>query len=752
LRLLSLFAAVSLSLFISSTPVLAGPLTGRILDPSGRPVPGAQVILSTDRGVQRTALTDPDGRFALSAPDTGRFDVLVAAPGLRAEPTTLTGTPSGHDLGAVTLSISAISESVVVSAAQVDVALSQAAASVTVITAREIQDRQLHTVAEALRSVPGLAVAATGGFGAVTGVFPRGGESNYTLVFVDDVPVNGFGGDFDFAHLSTANVERIEVVRGPQSALFGSNAIGAVIRVVTRRGGPPAGAASLEAGSFGTSRFTASGSGSLKAWEWGAAAERFESDGLNGRRTHAGHEVRNDDYLRHALSATGGWRDEGGAAVRGNVSFSRDDRGIPGAFGSNPIGVFSGIDEVSRGDYHRWAASLSGALPVNERVRTQAQLGFSRTAGEFASPFGLSESTSRRLNARLQADVALAPALDISAGFDVLTERAGSTYITGSTFTPVPIERLVAGYFTEARWNQRQRLFVTAGLRLDDIRRAALESSPDAFSPRPATASESIVSVNPKVSAAWFVRPDAGNHTKARASIGTGIRPPDGFEIAFTDNPALKPERSISAEAGIEQALLAGRVLVEATGFVNEYDDLIVAVGSFAESSRYRTDNISNARARGFELAGTARTRLHALAPIDVEARLGYTLVGTEILAVDQGRAAPPPFSVGDPLLRRPRHQLSLDFMAQTGPLTAYFRGGGRGRALDVEPNYGTFGGLFYSSGYSAWNAGASWRLARRIDLFGRVTNLFDRTYEEALGFPAHGRGAVAGLRVAAGR
>src|SRR5690606_23744492 len=135
--------------------------------------------------------------------------------------------------------VSAVTESVVVSATQVEVPLSQAASTVSIITGAELEARQIHSVADALRSVPGLTVAATGGTGAVTGVFPRGGESNFTLVFIDDVPVTAFGGEFDFAHLSTVNVERIEIVRGPQSALFGSNAIGAGVRVITRKGGAP---------------------------------------------------------------------------------------------------------------------------------------------------------------------------------------------------------------------------------------------------------------------------------------------------------------------------------------------------------------------------------------------------------------------------------------------------------------------------------------------------------------------------------
>ncbi|HEX6975176.1 MAG TPA: TonB-dependent receptor, partial [Vicinamibacterales bacterium] len=216
--------------------------------------------------------------------------------------------------------------------------------------------------------------------------------------------------------------------------------------------------------------------------------------------------------------------------------------------------------------------------------------------------------------------------------------------------------------------------------------------------------------------------------------------------------PSLKPERSVSAEAGIEQAFASGHALVEATGFYNNYDDLIVAVGSFVEASRYRTDNIANARARGLELAGTARVRIATSTPIDLEWRVAYTLLDTEVLALDRATNAPPPFTVGDPLLRRPRHQASTYLTATSGKLTAYLQGGGRGRALDVEPSYGTFGGLFYAAGYQAWSAGASWRVMRSAEIFGRIDNLFDRDYEEALGFPAPGRGAFVGFRIAAGR
>jgi outer membrane receptor protein involved in Fe transport len=195
--------------------------------------------------------------------------------------------------------------------------------------------------------------------------------------------------------------------------------------------------------------------------------------------------------------------------------------------------------------------------------------------------------------------------------------------------------------------------------------------------------------------------------------------------------------------------LASGHALIEATVFRSAFDDLIVAVGRFQQSSQFLTDNIANARARGLELASTLRGRAGRL---DVQARAGYTFLDTDILAVDNGGAAPPPFDVGEPLLRRPRHQWSLDLIGATGRVSGWIRGGGRGRVLDVEPSLGASEGLFDAPGYAVWHAGATWKLIRQVELFGRVENLFDRRYEEALGFPALGRGAMAGLRIAASR
>ena len=216
------------------------------------------------------------------------------------------------------------------------------------------------------------------------------------------------------------------------------------------------------------------------------------------------------------------------------------------------------------------------------------------------------------------------------------------------------------------RWRSAPRLFVTAGVRVDDIVRDGIDGDPFGFTPRPALPEDRVVSPNPRAAVSYYVRTSdasGGNWSRLHGSAGTGIRPPDAFEIAFTDNPGLKPERSRSVDAGFEQALAGGLVIVDATGFLNRYDDLIVAVGrSLQDYSRYRTDNISNAQAQGLETSFALRTRR------GLEARVTYTFLDAEVLAVDNAAGvAPPPFAVGDWLLRRPRHQANVDLLWRTG-------------------------------------------------------------------------------------
>jgi outer membrane cobalamin receptor len=728
----------------------AGAITGRVVDQDGRPIAGARVLVSGERQPLELVATDKDGVFTFEPRDESRLTLRVAVDGFRAATQTVDVSSTPIDLGSITLLVSAVSESVVVSASQVEVPLSQVTSSVTVVSGAEIETRQMRSVSEALRMVPGLTVASNGGTGTTTSVFPRGGESNYTLVLVDGVPVNAFGGDFDFGHLTTANIERIEVVRGAQSALFGSNAIGSVVRVVTKRGGPPSARLLTEAGPYRTWRIEGSSAGQLGGFEWGTYIDDLRSDGQNGKRTAAGETVNNDDYTRRSGAISAGWRGTAGW-MRGDFRRATDERGFPGPFGSNPIGVYGGIDLVSRGDNERTLGAVAGSVTASPGVRVQGATSIHRVDSEFASPFSDSEAFSRRWAGRAQTDIVLGGGLDVSAGVELQRERAGSTYIKGAQSQEIPVKRRTAGYFGEGRWNAGDRLFVSAGVRVEDIRRERLEEWADAFSPRPVLPADTVVSVNPRVGAAWIANPGAADYTKVRGSFGTGIRPPDGFELAFSDNPELRPERSVSADIGIDQGFAGGHGLLEATAFTSTYDDLIVTVGSFTGSSRYRSDNIANARARGLELALSLRGRVSLRRPVDLSGRFGYTFLSTSVLAIDRSTSAPPPFEVGQRLLRRPTHQFFSDFAATTGTVTLFLRGGGRGAALDVEPSYGTFGGLFEAAGYKVWHAGAAYRFRKVVEIFGRVENMFDRSYEEIYGFPALGRSASVGIRIATG-
>lgn len=724
----------------------SGSLRGVVLDPDDRPVAGARVSLISPLVGSRHSQTDREGRFTFEAVPAAEYEIVAALEGFRADPLTIAVAGGEDRTVTIHLRLSAVTETVVVSAAQIDRPASWTGESLSVLTSAELAARQVESVADALRLVPGLGVTRTGGRGALTTLFPRGGESDFSLVLVDGLRINTFGGGFDFSELGAGEVDRIEVVRGPQSALHGADAIGSVVQIVTKHGAGPIADGLAEGGSFGTSRIVARTQGSRRGWSWSLGGEHLATAGFEGTAPATGERVANDDYRLRQASASAGWQGAAGdIRVRGR--YTSTERGNPGPFGSNPLGFYTKVDRVSRSEGESRQLAVAASRPLGPWVRTRMQAGHHKADGRFVSPFGASFSETRRTSLRGQADIVTTGPFGFSFGAEVQDEQFRNTYVTGRSFRPVPIDRRITGWFGEARYGRGRRVFVTGGIRAERITRSGLEESPDPFVPRPAFADEALVSVNPKIAVAWFLaEPGARGWTKLHAGAGTGIRPPDGFEIAFTDNPSLKPERSRSADAGIEYAWLGGRAMIDATVFVNRYDDLIVAVGSFANASRFRTDNISNARARGLELAGAWRARW------GLDLRASYIWLDTAILAVDRGAGAPPPFTIGDPLLRRPRHRGVLDMLVVRDRVSAFVRLEARGRVLDVEPSYGTFGGLFSAPGYGVVDAGGSLRLSGRLHVFGRIDNVFDRRYEEAFGFPALGRGVTIGARLAVAR
>lgn len=719
----------------------AATLGGTVVDPDGAAVPGASVIVSARGAVVVQTITDASGAFTVDPLPADAYRVSVAHDGFRAAPVDVTLGPDDRRTVTIRLQVSAIAEAVVVSAAQVDLPLSRTPASTTVVTRTDLEQLQHTTVAEALSRVPGVSLARNGGEGSVSSVFSRGGESDFTAVAIDGVPVNAFGGSFDFGHLTTGDVERLEVVRGPQSALWSGGAIGGVIQIITTPQARPGLTASAEAGSRRTRRLSAGVTIPSGDWRLAFSGSRDVSRGYDGRLAANGERVSNDDWTSERAGAS--VRRDGVTRAQLTARLERSERGFPGPFGSDPGGTFPGLDRISRGTND--SVLLGGSLSrVFDRFRPSVQATWYRFESDFASPFGASESGSRRGTARAQVDIRLARPVDATIGAEWLSERATSTFIAGASGAMIPVRRRLASFFAEARADTG-RLFVTAGTRVEHIRREGIAGDPSPFSPRPAIPADARVAVTPRVSASWFARPAnaRGEWTRLRASAGLGIRPPDAFELVFTDNPALAPERTRSVEAGLEHALWRARVVVEATAFVNRYDDLIVTVGrSLSDASRYQSDNISNARARGVEALVSARPGR------GLSAAVAYTFLDSEILAVDRLGVAPPPFAPGDSLIRRPRHQAWAEFRLSGAAISAFAAAGARGRTLDIDPSYGAFGGLFPNTGYISADLGASWRVAQQVEVFGRVTNLFDRRYEEVLGFPAARRGAYIGMRV----
>src|SRR6267154_343593 len=182
---------------------------------------------------------------------------------------------------ALTVQDTVVLKPVVVTATRVPVSIEVVSSAITVLRGVDLEAQGIRTAAEALETVPGAHVAETGSFGGQTSLFLRGGESDYTKVLIDGVPLNQAGGGIDLAHLTTDNIDRIEIVRGPVSVLYGSDAVTGVVQVFTRTGkGPAQLGAELRAGTYGSTEGALDVAGGTEVVSYSARVSRFSSDGL----------------------------------------------------------------------------------------------------------------------------------------------------------------------------------------------------------------------------------------------------------------------------------------------------------------------------------------------------------------------------------------------------------------------------------------------------------------------------------------
>ncbi|MGH9701893.1 MAG: TonB-dependent receptor plug domain-containing protein, partial [Candidatus Acidiferrales bacterium] len=237
-------------------------IQGIVYDPDGRAVPDARVTLFNSLAAIGEKRSDGKGEYRFERLRSGTFTLVAYLPGfsnLSAEVNLASGDRRSIDLH---LKLSAVEEQVIVSASLGGAFATQIGSSVTVVSHDEIENRDAQTVYDSLRGLPGLEINQTGRRGAVTSAFIRGGNSNYNLVMIDGIPLNDFGGGFDFGPIPASGVDHIEVTRGPESALYGSNAVAGVIDIVSTRGeGEPHFDFLGEGGSLGTWRIATGGAG-----------------------------------------------------------------------------------------------------------------------------------------------------------------------------------------------------------------------------------------------------------------------------------------------------------------------------------------------------------------------------------------------------------------------------------------------------------------------------------------------------------
>lgn len=590
-------------------------------------------------------------------------------------------------------------EAVVVTANRVETPEEDVASSTTVITQEEIRSKQRDQVADLLRDVPGLAVMNSGGMGRATSVMVRGAGSDHTLVLIDGVPANDpLTSGFDFGNLSTEDVERIEIVRGSQSVLYGSSATGGVVNVITKRGeaGPPKSSVEAEYGTYDSYRIDGNVSGGSKQLSYYLGAGRSASDGFTAADKNVGNPLPEGQSLNTAtvritsealprtkLEAVARFSD-----ARFNLATTSGvpnlDGEVPGEVGTDRE-LFTRISATTQVTAV-WKPSL--ALTYGHDHRTSDHDNPSNPADSQSS------FDSNRFQALFQNDLSLSEADTLTLGVESALEQ-GSSSETAELDSSIPSKQdLSVGAFAQDQWIS-DGFFATAGARYDAYR--DLDSK-----------------------ATYRLAP--GYHlgsTTLRGSLGTGFKEPSLYQrFSSYGNPLLQPETSVSWDAGVDQQL-GKSVKVGAGYFHTNYENEIDFAGN-------RFMNVGKATTSGVEATG-------AFAP---SSRLTLTSSYTFLIAQDD--------LSGLPLLRRPKHELTLGAderltdRAQIGALARLV-----GARADIDA---VSGARIEMPAYAVFYLTARYQVTRDLRLFGRIDNLFDRQYEEINGFATPGRSLFVGL------
>jgi vitamin B12 transporter len=634
-------------------------------------------------------------------------------------------------------------QDVVVSATKTPLPVSQVTSAVEVITGEEMQQKKLKTVVDALRLSQGLAVFQSGGFGTVATVQMRGAQAKHTLVLVDGTIVNSpTTGEYDFANLTAENIDRIEILRGAQSMLWGADAIGGVINIYTKRGtGTPTASGFVEYGSFATIREGIQASGAKGPFDVAVSLSKWDTSSfsaINYRRGAAErdgfHNVQGSGKIGVTLPKDG--------RLEVNLRWYDSHTNFDGFDGNGrPADIF-GAKQMDRnlilsGSYVQpltswWTQRLTLARANERLVSGSGSVGRSLDTGQlitadpgcgFPTPgnqcFFQFQTNLKTLNNRLewQHNFQVGKPLLLTAGYQFREELGDAAGFFGNA---QPSRRIASNAgFAQAQVNLWDRLLFTAGVRQDNYNVFG-----DATTYR--------------VTAGYLVK-ETG--TKFRTSYATGFRAPTLNDLFFQGfgNPNLKPEKSKSFDAGIDQNLFGGKLQLNAGYFWNRFHNLIqfASVSSpFCPPNTFGfcPVNIGEAKSQGWEL-GFKATIMKGL-----EAWGQYTYTLTRNFDTPQN-----PIGGDKRIPRWPIDQFSVGLAYQPiDPLrmTVDYRFvGARNNDLANSPGQrlGSFGVV---------NASVSYDVTKRMQIYGRIDNLLNQRYEEILYFGTPIRSVYGGIKV----
>ncbi len=692
-------------------------ITGTITDSQGAFLGGAQITVENvpPSGAALHANSAEEGTFGFTlAP--GRYHLTIARDSFTKWVGEISVAAGETRAMQIRLTLEPLSSKVIVTAQSLPLDAESSPAPATIITAEMIEQRGATSVADLLATEPGFSLGRAGPIGGTASLFLDGGNSNYTKVLVDGAPVNAPGGLIDFSNFTLDNVDKIEVIHGAESALYGSDAMDGVIQIFTHRGTTrvPEFSAFAEGGNFSTGRGGAELSGLLGSFDYSAAVSDIETSGQGV----------NDRFRDRTISGNFGWKYSDTArttlALRDNVS----DAGTPGQTLLYPANPYDGIG------LHNFSVSLLNEFTTGSHWHHQLQG---------------SELYSREYN--YLPSISISPIYTSSYQYNVASFGGQSTYLLRTAaFTAGYDYEIENGYlsyigyharrnnqagFLDARWQPITRLTLDAGARAD---------ANAYYGTR----------VIPRVGASYALRIAKGafGDTRLHATYGQGIVEPRfdqsfGNDPCFPGNILLSPEESRTIHAGVDQKLASDRVRISADYFDSRFHNIISFInGPSTSSCAFGTGTFFNtnlARARGANVSTEARiTRW-------LSGSVNYTYDSTRTLSAPTDPAnLDPNYLPGSWLLRRPLNSgnamLNASFLRMNWSVNGYFTG------LRYDYNYPA---QIVNPGYARFDLAGSYNFVRGFSFYGRIANLANRQYQDVYGYPALGREFRVGVKYA---